>query len=244
MPRIDGRRYDEPRPLQIVPHCSRYAEGSALIIQGNTQVFCTASFEEGVPRHRKGTGLGWVTAEYAMLPRANRERTPRDVARLKLSGRSAEIQRLIGRALRSVVDARALGENTLTVDCDVLQADGGTRCAAITGGFVALALACVRLKAERVLRALPVKDYVAGLSTGILTLDGRDQAAVDLCYEEDSTALADFNVVMTGDRRLVEVQGTGEGRPYTPGELENVLRITLPVLETVLEAQKNAVRLD
>jgi len=238
MARIDGRKYNELRPLTIEAGVNRYAEGSVLIRQGNTHVLCTASFEEGVPKFKKGSGEGWVTAEYAMLPRANRERSPRDVSKLKLAGRSAEIQRLIGRSLRSVIDFRALGENTVTIDCDVLQADGGTRCASITGGYVALALACRRMLDEGILKKNPLIGAVAALSTGIIALDGRDQAVVDMCYEEDSHCIADFNLVMTGDGRFVEVQGTGEGRPYTPDEFANVMKITAPGLEQVLAAQK------
>lgn len=243
MPRIDGRKYNELRPFRLTPNVSDFAEGSCLIEQGLTRVHCTASLTDGVPFHRKGTGLGWVTAEYSMLPRANRERSPRDVTKLRLAGRSAEIQRLIGRALRSVVDMEVMGEMTITVDCDVLQGDGGTRCASITGGFVALALAC-RLAAERRwVRKNPMLDYVAALSTGISPLDGRDQPIIDMCYEEDSHALADFNLVMTGSGAFVEVQGTGEGRPYTREELDNVVKVTTPALYTMIEAQKGIVTL-
>ncbi len=243
MARIDGRKYNDLRPLTLTPGCSLYAEGSCLIEQGNTRVFCTASVEEGVPFHKKGSGEGWVTAEYSMLPRANRTRSQRDISRLKLAGRSAEIQRLIGRALRSVIDLRALGELTITVDCDVLQADGGTRCASITGGFIALALAGKFLRDGKYLKKNPVIDYVAALSTGIIPLDGRDSPILDMCYEEDSSALADFNLVMTGAGSFVEVQGTGEGRPYTADEFSNVLRVTTPALQTIIKRQKEIVTL-
>ena len=238
MPRIDVRKYNELRPFTLTPGVSSFAEGSCLIEQGLTKVYCTASVEQGVPFHRKGTGLGWVTAEYSMLPRANRERSPRDVSKLKLAGRSAEIQRLIGRALRSVVDMAAMGEATITVDCDVLQGDGGTRCASITGGFVAMALACKFAADRRWFRKNPVTDYVAALSTGLLPLDGRDQPLIDMCYEEDSHALADFNLVMTGSGAFVEVQGTGEGRPYTREELDNVVKVTAPAIYKMIDAQK------
>jgi len=243
MARFDGRKYNELRPFTITPDVNRYAEGSVLIEQGNTKVYCTCSFEDRVPPHRKGTGLGWVTAEYAMLPRANRERSNRDISKLKLQGRSAEIQRLIGRSLRAVVDFELMGETCLTIDCDVLQGDGGTRCASITGGFVAMALACQRLTAQGVYRKNPITDYVCALSTGIITLDGRDQAVVDLCYEEDSSAIADCNLVMTGDGRFVEIQGTGEGRAYSLDELMNIIKITVPALEQVIAAQKAIVTL-
>ena len=238
MPRIDGRKYNELRPFTLTPNVSAFAEGSCLIEQGLTRVHCTASIEAGVPFHRKGTGLGWVTAEYSMLPRANRERSQRDVSKLKLAGRSAEIQRLIGRSLRAVVDMEALGEMTVTVDCDVLQGDGGTRCASITGGFVALALACRKAYEQRWVRKYPILDYVAALSTGIVPLDGRDSPIIDMCYEEDSSALADFNLVMLGSGAFVEVQGTGEGRPYTREELDNVVKVTAPAIEKMIAAQK------
>lgn len=236
--RFDGRGYSELRPLVIEPDVNRYAEGSVLIRQGNTHVLCTASFEQRVPPHKKGTGEGWVTAEYAMLPRANRERSQRDISKLKLAGRSAEIQRLIGRSLRSVVDMAVLGECSFTIDCDVLQADGGTRCASITGGYTALALACAKLVREGVLEKNPLTGAVAALSTGIIRVDGIERPVVDMCYEEDSSCIADFNLVMTGDGRFVEVQGTGEGRPYSPEEFAEVIRLTQPALRQVLDAQR------
>ena len=241
--RFDGRQPDELRPFKLTTDVSDFAEGSCLIVQGKTRVYCTASVEQNVPPHRKGTGLGWVTAEYSMLPRANRTRSQRDVSKLKLNGRSAEIQRLIGRSLRSVVDMAALGEMTITVDCDVLQGDGGTRCASITGGFVALALAGKKLVEQGILPQNPVKDYVAALSTGIIALDGQELPVIDMCYEEDSAALADFNVVMLGSGAFVEIQGTGEGRAYTKEELETVVRITAPAIEKMIEAQKKVVTL-
>ncbi len=243
MPRIDSRQYDELRPFKLTPNVSDFAEGSCYIEQGLTRVLCTASVTEGVPFHRKGTGMGWVTAEYSMLPRANRERTPRDISKLRLAGRSAEIQRLIGRALRSVVNMAAMGEMTVTVDCDVLQGDGGTRCASITGGFVALALACRHAAEHHMMHCNPVTDYVAALSTGLVRLDGGEHPVIDMCYEEDSHALADFNLVMTGSGRFVEVQGTGEGRPYGQDELMEVIRLTTPALYTMIEAQKAVIRL-
>ena len=210
MPRIDGRRPDQLRPVEIIPHVNQFAEGSCLIRCGNTQVFCTASVEDRVPPH-VAEGHGWVTAEYSMLPRANRERSKRDIAKLKLSPRSAEIQRLIGRSLRSVVDMEALGERTITVDCDVLQGDGGTRTASVTGGFVALALACRKLMERGELARMPLKSLVAAVSAGIVG----EEPLLDLCYEEDSSAQVDLNCVMDGSGRLIEIQGTGEGRPFT-----------------------------
>ena len=210
MERIDGRRPDQLRPVEIIPGINRFAEGSCLIRCGNTHVLCTASVEDRTPPHVP-EGEGWVTAEYSMLPRANRERSKRDIAKLKLSSRSAEIQRLIGRALRAVVDRKALGERSITVDCDVLQGDGGTRTASVTGGFVALALACRKLMEEGVLEQMPLRGYVAAVSAGIVG----DTPLLDLCYEEDSSAQVDLNCVMDGSGRLIEIQGTGEGRPFT-----------------------------
>ena len=210
MERIDGRRPDQLRPVEMIPGINRFAEGSCLIRCGNTHVLCTASVEDRTPPHVP-EGEGWVTAEYSMLPRANRERSKRDIAKLKLSPRSAEIQRLIGRALRAVVDRKALGERSITVDCDVLQGDGGTRTASVTGGFVALALACRKLMEEGVLEQMPLRGYVAAVSAGIVG----DTPLLDLCYEEDSSAQVDLNCVMDGSGRLIEIQGTGEGRPFT-----------------------------
>ena len=205
MARIDGRAADQLRPVEIIPNFNQFAEGSCLIRCGNTQVLCCASVEDRTPPHVP-EGEGWVTAEYSMLPRANRERSKRDIAKLKLSPRSAEIQRLVGRSLRACVDMKKLGERTVTIDCDVLQGDGGTRTASVTGGFVALALA---LKKVGALDALV--DSVAAVSAGIVG----DELLLDLCYEEDSSAQVDLNCVMTGDGKLVELQGTGEGRAFT-----------------------------
>lgn len=217
MKRIDGRAKDALRPVEIVPHVNRFAEGSCLIRCGHTHVLCTASVEDRIPPHVP-YGEGWVTAEYSMLPRANRERSRRDVSKLKLSPRSAEIQRLIGRALRTAVDMKGLGERTITVDCDVLQGDGGTRTASVTGGFVALVLALQKLKEEGALLKLPIRSYVAGVSSGIVD----DILLLDLCYEEDSSALVDLNCVMTEEGELIELQGTGEGRPFSVWEQQEL----------------------
>ena len=208
MARIDGRANDQLRPIEIIPNVNKFAEGSCLIRCGNTQVLCCASVEERTPPHVP-EGEGWVTAEYSMLPRANRERSKRDIAKLKLSARSAEIQRLVGRSLRACVDMKKLGERTVTIDCDVLQGDGGTRTASVTGGYVALALALKKVGAADAL-----VDQVAAVSAGIVD----DQLLLDLCYEEDSSAQVDLNCVMTGDGKLVELQGTGEGRAFTVEE--------------------------
>lgn len=213
MTRIDGRAADQLRPLEIIPHINQFAEGSCLIRCGNTHVLCTASVEDRTPPHVP-EGEGWVTAEYSMLPRANRERSKRDISKLKLSPRSAEIQRLIGRALRTAVDMKKLGERTITIDCDVLQGDGGTRTASVTGGFVALSFALRGLVASGVLPELPLITPVAAVSAGIVG----DELLLDLCYEEDSHAQVDLNCVMTGEGNLIELQATGEGRAFTVEE--------------------------
>ena len=213
MARIDGRANDQLRPIEIIPNFNKFAEGSCLIRCGNTQVLCCASVEERTPPHVP-EGEGWVTAEYSMLPRANRERSKRDISKLKLSPRSAEIQRLIGRSLRACVDMKKLGERTITVDCDVLQGDGGTRTASVTGGFVALSYALHKLVADGVLPEMPLTTCVAAVSAGIVG----EEPMLDLCYEEDSHAQVDLNCVMTGEGNLVELQGTGEGRPFTVDE--------------------------
>ena len=213
MARIDGRAADQLRPVEIIPNINKFAEGSCLIRCGNTHVLCCASVEERTPPHVP-EGEGWVTAEYSMLPRANRERSKRDISKLKLSPRSAEIQRLIGRSLRACVDMKKLGERTITVDCDVLQGDGGTRTASVTGGFVALSLALYKLVTDGVLPEMPLTTCVAAVSAGIVG----EEPMLDLCYEEDSHAQVDLNCVMTGEGNLVELQGTGEGRPFTVDE--------------------------
>ena len=208
MARIDGRKNEELRPVEILPNVNKFAEGSCLIRCGNTQVLCTASVEERTPPH---VPLGWVTAEYSMLPRANRERSRRDIAKLKLSPRSAEIQRLVGRSLRAAVDMKKLGERTITIDCDVLQGDGGTRTASVTGGFVALSYACWKLVEEGVIPEMPLTTCVAAVSAGIVD----DVPMLDLCYEEDSAAMVDLNCVMNHEGEIIELQGTGEGRAFT-----------------------------
>ena len=221
MTRPDGRRADEMRSIQIIKDFTMHAEGSVLISCGNTKVICNATVEEKVPPFLKDTGLGWVTAEYSMLPRATNTRSPRDISKLKLNGRSAEIQRLIGRALRAVVDREALGERQIVVDCDVIQADGGTRCASITGGYVALWIACKRLLDEGKIERMPLTGQVAAVSVGVY----QDEPILDLCYEEDSHAIVDSNVIMTDAGAFVEIQGTGEGRPFTETELKKLLSL-------------------
>ena len=235
MSRIDQRKNDELRPIEIIPGINKFAEGSCLIRCGNTQVLCCASVEDRTPPHVP-EGEGWVTAEYSMLPRANRERSKRDVSKLKLSPRSAEIQRLVGRSLRSAVDMKRLGERTVTVDCDVLQGDGGTRTASVTGGFVALALACRHLVEEGVLGASPLRHYVTGVSAGIV----EDTALLDLQYSEDSRAQVDLNCVMNESGELIELQGTGEGRAFTPAEQQELVRLCAKGCRELLAVQKEA----
>ena len=220
MTRVDGRKGDQLRPVEIIPNFNKFAEGSCLIRCGNTHVLCTASVEDKPPRHVP-EGEGWVTAEYSMLPRANRERSRRDISKLKLNGRSAEIQRLIGRALRSVVDMKKLGPWNITIDCDVLQGDGGTRTASVTGGFVAMMLAFQKMMENGQLAEYPVSGYVAAVSAGIVD----DVALLDLCYEEDSAAMVDLNCVMDDQGRLIELQGTGEERPFTLEEQQQLVRL-------------------
>jgi len=217
--RVDGRALDEMRKVKATLGFSKFAEGSCLIEVGDTMVLCNASVEERVPPHVMSGG--WVTAEYSMLPRANRERSKRDVAKLKLSPRSAEIQRLIGRSLRSAIDLELLGERTITVDCDVLQGDGGTRTASVTGGFIAMALACRKLMEHGAISQMPIRTYVSGISAGIV----RNEAMLDLCYEEDSRAMVDLNCIMTAEGDLIELQATGEGRPFSVEEERKLLAL-------------------
>ncbi|MCY0944562.1 ribonuclease PH [Streptomyces antarcticus] len=221
MSRIDGRTPEQLRPVTIERGWSKHAEGSVLISFGDTKVFCTASFTEGVPRWRKGSGEGWVTSEYSMLPRSTNTRGDRESVRGKIGGRTHEISRLIGRSLRAVIDYKALGENTIVLDCDVLQADGGTRTAAITGAYVALADAVAWGQKKKLIKAgrKPLTGTVAAVSVGIV--DG--EPLLDLCYEEDVRAETDMNVVCTGDGRFVEVQGTAEGEPFDRKELNALL---------------------
>ena len=236
MTRADGRKYDELRDVTITPDFNKFAEGSVLIRCGDTVVLCTASVEERVPPHVK-PGCGWVTAEYSMLPRANRERSRRDVDKLKLSSRSAEIQRLIGRSLRAAVDMKRLGERTITIECDVLQGDGGTRTASVTGGFVALALACRRLVKEGCISRMPIKHYVAGVSAGIVD----DTAVLDLPYAEDSRAQVDLNCIMNELGEIIEIQGTGEGRAFTVAEQQELVALCAKGNRELIARQKEIV---
>jgi ribonuclease PH len=240
MARIDGREADQLRPVTIERGWSKHAEGSVLISFGDTRVLCTASVTEGVPRWRRGGGFGWVTSEYAMLPRATNTRGDRESVRGKIGGRTHEISRLIGRSLRAVIDFKALGENTVVLDCDVLQADGGTRTAAITGSYVALAEAVAWAQERKLIkgRAQPLTGSVAAVSVGIVG----GMAMLDLAYEEDVRAETDMNVVCTGDGRFVEVQGTAEGKPFARGELDELLDLAVAGCAQLDNAQREALR--
>jgi ribonuclease PH len=231
--RPDGRQPDEMRPVTITRDFLRHAEGSALIAVGDTKVVCSASVEERVPPFLKDSGQGWVTAEYGMLPRSTKTRSPRDTAG-RPNGRTFEIQRLVGRSLRAVTDLKALGPRTIWIDCDVLQADGGTRTAAITGAYVALADALQLLRGQGVLRSLPLKDFVAATSVGIA--DGG--VVLDLCYAEDVTAEVDMNVVMTGGGRFVEVQGTAEEQPFDRSQLDAMLQTAAAGIRDLISLQR------
>ena len=232
------KKANELRKIEIVHNFTKYAAGSVLIKWGDTWVLCTASASDKVPPFLKGSGKGWVTAEYSMLPRANRERSRRDIDKLKLSGRSAEIQRLIGRSLRAAVDREALGERTITVDCDVLQGDGGTRTASVTGGFVALALACRKLMAEGKVTKNPIIHQVAAVSAGIVD----DVPLLDLPYAEDSRAQVDLNCVMNEKGELIELQGTGEGRSFTLSEQQELVRLCAKGIGELLEKQRRVLQ--
>ena len=233
MTRRDGRAFDELRPIKITTDFVKFAEGSCLIECGDTKVLCCASIENRTPPHVP-EGEGWVTAEYSMLPRANRERSKRDVAKLKLSPRSAEIQRLGGRSLRAAVDMSKLGEHTINIDCDVIQGDGGTRTASVTGGFIALALACRKLVEEGRIAENPIRHYVTGVSAGIVD----DTAMLDLQYYEDSSAQVDLNSVMNELGEIIELQGTGEGRAFTLDEQQELVRLCAKGNKELLKIQK------
>lgn len=232
--RIDGRKADELRKLTITRNYLRDVEGAVLIEMGDTKVLCTATVQESVPPFLRGKGTGWVTAEYAMLPRSSRERIARE--RSKVGGRTYEIQRLIGRALRSVVDMQALGERSVLIDCDVIQADGGTRTASITGSYIALVDALRFLQKKGAIGSLSVTDHLAAVSVGIV--DGKP--LLDLCYAEDSTAGVDLNLVMTGSGGIVEVQGTAEGEPFSKAELGKLLALGEKGIRTLIAKQKGS----
>jgi ribonuclease PH len=234
--RTAGRAHDALRPVTITRHFTKHAEGSVLVAFGDTQVLCTASVEEKVPPHKKGSGEGWVTAEYGMLPRATHTRGDREAARGKQSGRTQEIQRLIGRSLRAVFDLRALGERSILIDCDVIQADGGTRTAAITGAFVAAQDAVTWLLQQGKIAESPIRDSVAAISVGLL----HDTPLLDLEYIEDSACDTDMNVVMTGTGGFVEVQGTAEGAPFSRAQMDALLALAAKGIAELSEAQRRS----
>ncbi|MBI2307151.1 MAG: ribonuclease PH [Rhodocyclales bacterium] len=234
--RPSQRQADQLRPLVIERNFTRHAEGSVLIRMGDTHVLCNASVEENVPPFLRGKGQGWVTAEYGMLPRSTHTRTAREAAKGKQTGRTQEIQRLIGRSLRAVVDLKALGERQITLDCDVLQADGGTRCASITGAWIALYDACEKLVTAGKIAENPVRDHVAAISVGIY----RGTAVLDLDYPEDSDCETDMNVVMTGSGGIVEIQGTAEGEPFTRAQMEQLVDLAAAGIGQLVAAQRAA----
>lgn len=238
MPRIDGRRADQLRPIKITTGFQPYAEGSVLIEQGNTRVAVSVSMEERVPQFLKNTGTGWVTAEYAMLPRATSTRTPRESVQGKLSGRGQEIQRLVGRSLRAVTDLSALGERNFVVDCDVLHADAGTRTAAITGGYIALYIAFEKLRRLGIIKQMPLRTQVAAISVAV----NRGNIFLDPCFEEDCSAESDFNLVMNGNGEFIEVQGTAEKKAYSKEVLDGVLNLAEAGIRRLFEIQLEAVK--
>ncbi len=237
MSRVDGRQNDELRQIEITNNYLLHAEGSVLISSGNTKVICTASVEDKVPPFLKGSGKGWITAEYGMLPRSTNTRKKRESSRGKVDGRTQEIQRLIGRALRAVVDLEALGEKTIWIDCDVIQADGGTRTASITGAFVALVEALKKQKEEGLIEELPITKYVSAVSMGVVN----EEVMLDLCYVEDSSAKVDMNIVMTDEEEFIELQGTGEEAPFSKSELDQLIAVGTKGCKELIEIQKTII---
>ena len=238
--RVDGRKNEQLRPVKVTRNYTKYAEGSVYIEVGDTKVLCNVSVEEKVPQFLKGAREGWITAEYNMLPRSTGTRKVRDIARLKLDGRTMEIQRLIGRALRSVVDLKALGERTLWIDCDVIQADGGTRTTSISGAFIAMVDAINKIHKTKPFKVYPIRNFVAATSVGILN----GEKILDLCYEEDSNAMVDMNIIMTDDGEFVEVQGTGEEKPFSRAELNELLDLGEKGAKQMIQVQKDALKMD
>ncbi len=234
--RVDGRAHDQLRPVTITRNYIKHAEGSCLIEVGDTKVICTATLEERVPPFMRGGGKGWITAEYSMLPRATATRNARESSKGKVGGRTMEIQRLIGRALRSVVNLEAMGERTIWLDCDVIQADGGTRTASITGAYVAMVDAMQKLVDSGTWKQLPLNDFLAATSVGVVG----EEAVLDLNYKEDSTAIVDMNVVMTGNGKFVELQGTGEDAPFSPEQLQEMIALAKVGIDNLINSQKEA----
>ena len=238
MTRQSGRKPNELRKVKITKDFIEYAEGSCLIEFGNTKVITTASVENAVPPFLKGKGVGWVTAEYGMIPRSCKTRVPRESSKGKSGGRTHEIQRLVGRAMRSVVDTSQLGERTIWLDCDVIQADGGTRCASITGSFISLILALEKIRKEGIIKEMPVSDYVAAISVGMAS----GKPILDLDYEEDSTAGVDMNIVMTGSGKFIEVQGTAEKEPFEKKDLDLLIALAKGGIEDLVAMQRKALK--
>ena len=238
--RVNGRKCNQIRPVKITRNYTKYAEGSVLMENGDTKVICTASIEDKVPPFLKGRGEGWITCEYNMIPRATQVRKARDINRGRIDGRTMEIQRIIGRALRSVVDLKAIGEKTIWIDCDVIQADGGTRTASISGAFVALVDAVNKLHKQNPFTVYPIRDFVSAISVGIVD----DIRMLDLCYLEDSRAKVDMNVVMTDAGEFVEIQGTGEQNPFTREDLKELLALAEKGIKSMISAQKDSLKMD
>lgn len=238
--RSSSRKKEQIRPIKMTRKYTKYAEGSVLIEVGETKVICTASIEEKVPPFLKGTGEGWITAEYNMLPRSTHSRKVRDIAKLKVDGRTMEIQRLIGRALRSVVDMKALGERTIWIDCDVIQADGGTRTTSITGAFVALVDAVNKLHKDKPFNVYPIRNFVSAVSVGIVN----EEKLLDLCYEEDSQAKVDMNVIMTDEGEFIEIQGTGEESPFSRKDFDELLGLAEKGIKQIVQVQKDVLKMD
>lgn len=238
--RIDGRKNDALRNVKVTRNYTKYAEGSVLIEFGDTKVICTASIEDKVPPFLKGSGEGWITCEYNMLPRSTQTRKARDISKLKIDGRTMEIQRLIGRALRSIVDLKAIGERTIWIDCDVIQADGGTRTTSINGAFIALVDAVNKIHRESPFEVYPIRNFVGAISVGILG----EEKILDLCYEEDSKAKVDMNVIMTDEGQYVEIQGTGEESPFSRMELDNLLALAEKGIKHIIQLQKDHLKMD
>jgi len=237
--RNDGRKFDEMRKVKIKRNVLKFAEGSCMIEMGNTKVICSASVENKVPPFLRDTGSGWITAEYGMLPRSCKSRIDREASRGKQSGRTQEIQRLIGRSMRSVAELKKLGERTIWIDCDVIQGDGGTRTASITGSFIALADALLKLKNQKIIDSIPLVDYVSAISVGIVN----GEKCLDLNYEEDSGAEVDMNIIMTGSGKMVEVQGTAERKPFSARDLNDLINIAKTGIDGLINIQKKLIKL-
>lgn len=240
MTRIDGREFDQIRDLKITRNYTKYAEGSVFIEMGDTKILCNASIEDKVPPFLRNTGTGWINAEYSMLPRSTQQRKIRDASRGKIDGRSQEIQRLIGRAIRSVIDLEKLGERTIWIDCDVIQADGGTRTTSISGAFIAMVDAINKIHKTKPFKVYPIRNFVAATSVGILN----GEKILDLCYEEDSKAMVDMNIIMTDEGEFVEVQGTGEEKPFSRGELNELLDLGEKGIKQMIQVQKDSLKMD